>query len=165
MTKRKVIVISLLYFLGLVIVVIIVHEIGHIVAALFIGVPFNEIEIGLYGINPSMTLPERFASGNLAIYHYAGGLTAAGILIVIYLLYWHRRFKREPSVINWTMGAITIVIAGMQLAQGYIEGRLHVAYIYYSGTPLNPLQIICLSLIIASALIHFVIFPRSRIQR
>lgn len=165
MTRRKIILISSLYLFGLIVTVAIVHEAAHFVAALFIGVPFNEIEIGLYGINPSVTIPERFASSNLLIFHYAGGLTTAVILIIVYLAYWYRKFKREPFLINWLMGSITIVIAGFQLAQGYIEGRFHAAYFYYSQTLLNPLTIIYFLLIIASALIHFVIYPWSKIQR
>jgi len=164
-TKRKVILISSLYLLGLVIAGTIGHEAAHFVAALFIGVPFSEIEIGFYGINPSVTIPERFASSNLAIYHYAGGLTPAVILISVYLLYWFRRFKREPSPTNWLMGLTTIMIAGLQLAQGYNEGRFHAAYIYYAGSLFNVLYIPIILLLIATILIHFVLCPRSKIKK
>jgi len=165
MTRRRVILVSSVYLLGLVVVTTIVHEVGHFIAALVMGIPLNEIDIGLYGINPSVTIPERFASSNLSIFYYAGGLTTAGILIIVYLIFWYRKYKREPSLINWLMGLITITIAGFHLAQGYNEGRFHAAYIYYSQTLFNPLTIIiCLSVIVF-ILLHFLICPRSKIQR
>lgn len=164
-TKRKVILISLLYLLGLVIAVTIVHETAHFVAALSIGVPFSEIAFSFDGINPSLTIPERFASSNLSILHYAGGLIPAVILTFIYLLHWYRRFRREPSLMNWTMGLITIVAAGFQLAQGYNEGRFHAAYIYYSDSLLNILNIPIYLLVIAAILIHFTLCPRSKMKK
>lgn len=165
MNRRKIILISSLYLFGLIVTVTIVHEAAHFVAALFIGVPFSEIEIGFYGINPSMTIPERFAGSNLSVLHYAGGLTPAVILISVYLLYWYRRFRRVPSKINWLMGLITITIAGFQLSQGYNEGRFHAAYIYYTGSFFNVLYIPIILLVIAAILIHFTLCPISKMKR
>ena len=165
MTKRKVILVSALYLLGLVIATTIVHEVGHIVAALVMGVPMNEITIGLYGINPSVTIPERFAGSNLSIYYYSGGFTPALILIIVYLLYWYRRFKKEPSLLNWLMGLITITVAGFQIAQGYNEGRFHAAYIFFSGSLFNVLQIPILLGVLVAIGIHFSLCPRSNMKR
>jgi len=165
MTRRKIILISSLYLFGLIVTVTIVHEIGHIAAALVIGVPLNEISIGLYGINPSVTIPERFAASNLSLLYYAGGFTPAIILIIIYLIYWYRRFRRVPSKINWLMGLITITIAGFQLAQGYNEGRFHAAYIYYASSLFDILEVLICLVLIAAILIHFALFPISNLRR
>jgi len=165
MTKRKVILVSSSYFLGLIIAVTIVHEVAHVVAALVIGVPFSEIEIGFYGINPSVTIPERFISSNLSIFYYAGGLAPVLILLFIYLLYWYRKYHRESSFMTWFMGAITIAAAGFQIAQGYNEGRFHAAYIHYAGSLFNILQINILALVIIAILTHIILCPISKIKR
>jgi len=165
MTKSKTILISLSYFFGLIIAVTLIHEAAHFGAALVIGVPFSEIEIGFYGINPSVTIPGRFAGSNLSIFHYAGGLTPAVILISIYLLYWYRRFKREPSLLDWFMGLITITVAGFQIAQGYNEGRFHAAYIHYAGSLFNILHINIYVLLIIATLTHMMSCPISKMKR
>jgi len=153
------------YFIAIVIVTTIIHESAHFLAALAIGVPFNEIEVGFIGINPSITIPERFTSTDLTVYHYAGGLTAAMFLLCLYLLYWLRRYRRKPSLLNWFMGLVTILAVSMQLTQGYLEGRFHSAYVYYASSLFDPLDILYFILTVSAILIHFTLCPMPKIKR
>jgi len=154
----------LLFFIVISIVAIVVHEAAHVIAALILGVPFNEIEIGFYGISPSVNIPERFINSNLTLYHWGGGITASILLLSTYFLLWFRRYRRTPSPMNSMLGLITIVLACFQLSQGYIEGRFHHAYITLAGSIDNPLNLIYLFAVIASIFIHFTLFPMSKIK-
>ena len=148
---RRNIPLGILYFVGIFVTAALVHESAHIVVALFMGIPFNELKIGFSGMNPSVTIPERFTTGNLSILYYSGGLVAAGFLTFIYS-YWYKRYQKKPTFTSWFMGLITIAIAGFHLAQGYTEGRFHSAYIYFSRMPLSPLAIIISIFVIVSIL-------------
>lgn len=127
-TKHRQIAYACFYLVGVIVFTVIIHEAGHTIAALALGVPFTEIEFGFYGINPSVTIPDRFAGAPLTIQHYAGGFMAAIILLPIYL-FWFRRYRNKPNFLNWATGLITITAFGLQLVQGYIEGRFHAIYI------------------------------------
>lgn len=95
---------SFIYFLALVIVASVIHECGHAVAAILIGVPVGEIRFSLHGLVPMTSIPPRFATSNLTIFHYAGGFTSGLILIIVYFLYWYRRYQKNPTQMNWGMG-------------------------------------------------------------
>lgn len=164
MTKRKLIFILGLYLLGLLLFTFVLHEISHIAAALIIGVPWNEIRIGWYGINPNVSFPERFAGTDLWLYYYSGGITAGVVSIIIYM-FWYRKLKRNPSVINWMLALTTIAFAGPHLAQGYNEGRFHVAYMYYAGSLFNVLNVSIWLAFLIAVLIHFVLFPIATIKK
>ncbi|MFC1965719.1 hypothetical protein ACFLWI_02060 [Chloroflexota bacterium] len=152
------------YFITVIISVIIIHESAHFLAALAIGVPFNEIKVGLIGTNPGITIPERFSNAPLGIYHYAGGFLPALLLSFVYIL-WYRKYRKKPSNITWDYGTITISVIGMQLAQGYVEGRFHAAYILYSGSPFNVLIIFEVVIVAFAIFIHYQLFPISRINK
>ena len=155
----------LLYLTGVIIGTIVIHEAAHVLAAVALGVPFAEIELGLYGINPSVTLPERFTGTPLTVFHYAGGLTAAVILLSVYLFYWLRRYRRKPSFLNWSMGLATILFVSMQLAQGYLEGRFHAAYIFFAGSLFNPLYVLLYAWAISATFIHFSLCRISKMKK
>src|ERR1035437_9523807 len=98
MTYRMVLLFTLLYFLALFVFVGVAHEGGHFMAALILGIPVNEIQIEFHGINLAIGIPDTLAAGNLTFYYLAGGLTPAIILILVYLLYWYRTYRRAPSL-------------------------------------------------------------------
>lgn len=148
------------YSLVLIVGVVVIHEGAHLVSALILGVPFNEIIVGLIGTNPGVTIPERYADSNLSLYHWSGGITVGVTYLLLYFLVWFRRYKHNPSRIHSLLGLTTIAIAMFQLAQGYIEGRFHHAYIVLAGQMLNPFYIIYAVVLLASFFVHYSLFPR-----
>ena len=52
----------------------------------------------------------------------------------------------------------------LQLAQGYNEGCFHAAYIYYVSSLFDILDVHIYLVLIAAILIHFALFPMSRIK-
>ena len=117
----------ILYTLTLVVALVIIHEAAHILTAMVLGVRFVELQLGFMGINPSVTLPEWFTGTRQTVVHYAGGLTAGTVLLLFYLLYWMRKYRRNPSFFTWSLGLITLMMAVIQFATGYLEGRYQLA--------------------------------------
>ncbi len=152
------------YFFGALIIMTVIHEGAHAISALILGVPVSEITIRSYGINPAVVIPERFINSNLTLYYWSGGITAGVSFLAVYFLVWFRKFQRTPSISNSMLGLITFVVATVQLAQGYFEGRFHHAYIVSSGSMFNPLNNIIYIIVIASIFIHFSLFPMSKIK-
>ncbi|MBN1368948.1 MAG: hypothetical protein JW954_01765 [Dehalococcoidaceae bacterium] len=85
------------YVLGLVVAAIFVHEAAHVAAALIQGVPFGELKIGFWGINPSVTLPPGLDESVKTPVFYAGGFTTGVLLVLFYFLYWVRKYHREAA--------------------------------------------------------------------
>lgn len=52
MQNNRILIYSIAYLLTIGIASIAIHEIGHFLAALILGVPINEIKINFIGINP-----------------------------------------------------------------------------------------------------------------
>ena len=152
----------LTYSIAVIIGVIAIHESGHFLGALVIGVPINEIDVGLIGIYPGVTIPARFIHTPLGIYYYAGGFSAAIICSVVYYYIWYRKYRDTQSIITWYYGAFTIAAAGAQFGQGYMEGRFHVAYISYAGSPFHVTQIITYLWVALAIFIHFLLFQLAR---
>lgn len=163
--SRKVWFIWIGYIFSITIIMIVIHEAAHVISALILGVPIGEITIELYGINPSVVLPERFINSNLTLYHWSGGITAGVSFLLLYFLFWLRRFQSKPSTMSSILGLSTIVFATFQFAHGYIEGRFHHAYIVLAGSINNPLNIIIYIAVIASFFIHLSLFPISKIRK
>jgi hypothetical protein len=150
--------------MGIIVFTAIIHEVGHTIAALALGVPFSEIKFGFYGINPSVTIPDSFASTPLTIQHYAGGFTAAIILLPIYL-FWFMRYRKKPTFINWFAGLVTITAFGLQIGQGYIEGHFHALYIIDAGSFFALKDIVVYLGIAIMWIIHFNICQISKYKK
>lgn len=153
----------LAYLIGVFAFTIIIHEYAHVISALMIGVPLNEIELGWIGINPGVTLPSRFSSIPLDLFYYSGGFFTAFVLVCIYYLVWYRKYRNMPSFINWAYGAITMTFIGVQLGQGYLEGRFHSAYMFYADSLFNVGSILVYGFFILAMLYHFKFFPIQKI--
>ena len=137
---------------------------GHTIAALALGVPFTEIKFGFDGISPFGIIPDRFANAPLTIQHYAGGFTAAIILLPIYL-FWFRKYRKKPTLFNWFTGLITISAFGFQLGQGYIEGRFHALYILRVNSLFDLKDILVYLGIAIMWIVHFNLCPISRLKK
>ena len=153
-----------LYIISLAIAVVFIHEGAHILTAVIRGVPFGELEVGFWGINPSITLPPGVNEGTKAVIFYAGGLTTGVVFLLVYLFYWVRKYRRDPSLLCWAMGLMTILFAANQFATGYLEGHYHGAYIQSATNFLSPADILTYIWMVAAVFPHFSLCPRKRMQ-
>lgn len=151
------------YFVAVFILTIIIHESAHFLAALIIGVPFSEIEIEWIGSNPGVTIPDRFFNVPLDLFYYAGGFTAALVLLCGYFLVWYRSYRNKPSFMTWAYGAITMMSIGTQLGQGFLEGRFHAAYIFYADSLFNVASVVVYGFFALAMFSHFKLFPTTKL--
>lgn len=153
-----------LYTLGMAVGAVIVHEAAHVLAAMAFGARLEELRLGFMGINPSVTLPGWFSgTEGLTVVHYAGGLSAGGILLAVYLAYWMPRYRRHPGLVTWLFGLATLTLGAMQLATGYVEGAYHAVYIASALAFLGPTDILLYGWAIAAVFVHHAICPGRRI--
>lgn len=152
-----------LYLAALAVGSVIIHEAAHIIAALLQGIPFSQLNIGFWGINPSVTLPPGLESSVKSTIMYSGGITSGAVLVVVYLAYWVRKYRRQPSLLAWVMGMATIVLAATQFSFGHLEGRYHSAYLSGAGTLFSPVHLLTLGWAVSAVLMHCVICPKKMI--
>jgi len=155
----------MLYTLAMVVVMVVLHESAHILAAMALGVRFGELKLGFMGINPSVTLPEWFTGTKQTVVHYAGGLTAGAVFLLFYLMYWMRRYRHNPNFFIWSLGAVTLMLSAMQFATGYLEGRYHTAYITGAMVFLSPTDILTYSWAFAAVFFHAALCPWKMMRR
>jgi len=151
------------YFIATFILVTIIHETGHFVAALALGVPFNQIKIIFISGNPGLLLPESF-NNSPVVYQYAGGFSAAAVLLIIYFLIWFRRYRKESTWYIWGFGCITFLCFGEEVGNGIVEGHFHAAYIYYINYMFSPTNILIIIFAIVGVILHFAFFQLPRVK-
>ena len=149
----------ILYTLAMVVVLIVLHEGSHILAAMALGVRFSELELGFMGINPSVTLPDWFTGVRQTVVHYVGGLAVGTVFLLFYLGHWMRKYRRRPSFLTWSLGAVTLMLAAMQFAMGYLEGRYHAAYIIGAMVSFSPTDILTYGWALAAVFFHSALCP------
>ncbi len=154
----------LLYGLALAVVVIAIHEAAHIFAAMAFGAKLGELKLGFMGINPSVTLPTWLTATHRTVVYYTGGFTAGMILLMFYLLYWTRKYRRNPNFFVWLLGLATFMMAGTQFAAGYLEGRYHAAYIVGAMDALSPTNILTYGWTISTLFFHSSLCPWRRMK-
>jgi len=162
--SRRQCVYLMLYTLAMIVVLVIIHEAAHIMTAMVLGVRFGELKLGFMGINPSVTLPEWFTGTRQTVVHYAGGLTVGVVFLLFYLFYWVRKYRRDPGFFTWSMGAITLMLAAIQFATGYLEGRYHTAYIIGAMSFPSPTDILTYSWAISAVFFHSSLCPWRNIK-
>lgn len=154
-----------LYIVLIVIALAVIHEAAHILMAVIRGIPFNELKLGLRGINPSVTLPRWAGDDTRIIFFYAGGLTTGAIFLLGYLLYWVRKYRRQPSLLYWATGLTTVMLAAEQFAAGYLEGRYHSVYILSATALLSPSDILIWGCVTTALFGHFSLCPPRMIRK
>ena len=163
--SRRTSVYVVLYLISVAAISVAIHEAAHIIAAWFLGVPFAELKLGFYGINPSVTLPAWFTGTPRLVVYYAGGLVPGLILLSTYLFYWVRRYRRQPAILSWSLGLVTIVLAAMQLAIAYMEGHYHEAYINNAGSLFSSTGIWAYGFMVSAFFFHSALSPRAKTRK
>ena len=101
------------YSIIIVILTGVIHESGHILGALAVGIPLNGIKIGI-SWNPEVILPSithgHFSNASLEVYYYAGGFFAAAFLLCGYFLIIYRKYRTQPSWFVWFLGLVTAIL-------------------------------------------------------
>jgi hypothetical protein len=162
--NKRQIIYTCLYLVTIIMGTICIHEAGHAIAAIVLGVPVKEIKIGFDGINPSVMIQAGFTNISLTSQYYAGGFSAAFVLLLVYA-YWFRKYYCTPSVFSWIAGIITIGVFGMQIAQGYIEGRFHALYIVEANSIIGAKDIFIYLTVGLACSIHLVVCPTSKYKK
>ena len=153
------------YLIAVIIGMTIIHEAGHFVAALALGVPLSQIKIELIGGNPGVTISNSVVSGSLTIMHYAGGFSAAFILIVLYFVLWSRKYHASSSLFLWFLGFITMGFSGLQIGYAIAEGLFHAAYVRYANSPTAASNIIIGLFGVLGLTVHFQFCRLSKLKK
>ncbi len=130
----------------------IVHEAAHWLTAFLLGVPISEIKFGFHGINPGVTIPTSTPPEVLPYFFFSGGFVSGTTLLMIYVFYWIKQYRRHPSSGNWIMSMCVVFSIAIQFYLGILEGRYYQAY----PAHINSFQLL-MYIIIAFAC-HVVIF-------
>jgi len=154
----------MLYTVAIAAASVLAHEAAHIIAALALGVPLGELQPGFLGINPSVALPEWFVGTPRTIVRYAGGLSAGAGLLIFYLLYWVKRYRRQPSPFSWCLGLVTVVLAAIQFATGYLEGRYYGAYIMAAMSVFSVTDVLIYGWAVSAVFFHSAVCPLRQIR-
>ncbi|MCX7912326.1 MAG: M50 family metallopeptidase [Dehalococcoidales bacterium] len=152
------------YTLAVLGALVILHESAHIFTAMALGVPFHELKIGFFGINPFVRLPAWFTGSRQIIVHLAGGTVSGAVFLLLYLLLWMPRYRRRPSLFTWLLGAVSFMFSAMQFATGFLEGCYHAAYVLGSRILLSPTDILTLGWAVAAVFFHSSLCPLKRMK-
>ncbi len=144
-------------FLALGLSSVIVHEIGHAIAAIVKGVPLDNLAIGWYGLGPGVAVPSSFPPQYLPFFRYAGGLTAGLVCLLAYILLWvyplhNRGTQKQWGNPRWWTGEFLLFWAIFELSTGYIEGAQFEHYI--SASSILQLQLVFIIAIPISLIVH-----------
>ena len=164
-TKYRIIILAFVFFAVILIADSLINEMGHLIAALVLGVPLNKIKIAFDGINPGFKILDVLGSTALAIYQYAGGVFAAAVCLCIYLFLWLRKYRSRPTLLGWIVGLILLGICGEEIGNALVEGHFHAAYLYYANSTFAPTTLIMVAFMVMGLLFHFLLFPISKLKK
>jgi hypothetical protein len=118
---------------------VILHETGHVVAALLKGVPIGDITFAWYLQGPGITVPDYFPTEQLSFFRYGGGVFSGILFLIAYILIWVFLFRANVpgkpwSSRRWLIGSFTIFLAAFQIYNGYLEGFRFEEYVRIPST-------------------------------
>ncbi len=164
-TKYRIIILAIVLFAVIFIADTLVHETGHLLAALISGVPINKIEIIFTGFNPGLKIPAGLSSNSVMLINYAGGAFAALVCFCAYIFLWLRRYRARPSLLTWIIGLIILGMCGEEIGNSLVEGHFHAAYMYYINSPTAPTNLMLVIFWVIGLAFHFILFPLSNLKK
>ena len=120
----------------------VLHELGHVFAALAVGVSLSEIGIGRNGFSPVVYVTQSLPDSSKTIIGYAGGLLPAVLVSVAFLLLWLRKRQFNQTVADWTLGAALISRIVLSMFGAVFEGSSPPAYSAASLAVMSPISIL-----------------------
>jgi len=163
--KYRIVMYSIVFLIGIFIADTLVHEMGHLLAALILGVPLNKIRIAFIGINPGLKMPAGLSSTSVTLINYAGGAFAAAVCLCVYLFLWLRRYRVRPSLLTWVVGLIILGLCGEEIGNSLVEGHFHAAYLLNANSTFAPTTLIMVAFMVMGLLFHFILFPISKLKK
>ena len=165
LTKYRIIILSLVFLAAIFIADTLIHEMGHLLAALISGVPINKIKIIFIGFNPGLKMPGGLSSNSVTLINYAGGAFAAFVCLCAYIFLWLRRYRARPSLLTWIVGLIILGLCGEEIGNSLVEGHFHAAYLYNANSTFAPTTLIMVAFMVMGLLFHFILFPISKLKK
>jgi len=145
--------------LALLVGVTVVHEAGHILAAVTYGVPFTEVNFIMVGINPGVRFPDWFSGVPHPFVPYAGGTTAALLLTAGYFLICRRYYLRQPASGTWLVGLMVMAFATEQVANAWLEGSYPGLYFSLTGINAQISDAVLATSCLPGILLHLALCP------
>jgi|GEM_PF-1504112 hypothetical protein len=164
-TKYRIIILALVIFAVIFLLDTLVHETGHLLAALISGVPINKIKVIFTGLNPGLEMPAGLSSTSVTFVNYAGGAFAAIVLLCGYLFLWLRKYRARPTLLTWVVGLIILGLCGEEIGNSLVEGHFHAAYMYYINSPTAPTNLLIVTFWVIGLAFHFILFPVSNLKK
>ncbi len=164
-TKYRILILSLVFLAVIFAADTLVHETGHLLAALISGVPINKIKIIFIGFNPGLKMPGGLSSNSVTLINYAGGAFAAFVCLCAYIFLWVRRYRARPSLLTWIVGLIILGLCGEEIGNSLVEGHFHAAYMYYINSPTAPTNLMLVAFMVIGLAFHFILFPVSNLKK
>ena len=165
LTKYRIIILSLVFLAAIFIADTLIHEMGHLLAALVSGVPINKIKIIFIGFNPGLKMPGGLSSNSVTLINYAGGAFAAFACLCAYIFLWLRRYRARPSLLTWIVGLIILGLCGEEIGNSLVEGHFHAAYLNNVNSTFAPTTLIMVAFMVMGLLFHFILFPISKLKK
>jgi hypothetical protein len=164
-TNRKIVVLlgvkSAFSLLFLFILMVIVHEGAHYIAALILGIPiahFTWFDPNYFA--PVFVSASQDYTTGMTIVSYAGGFITGLLLLSILFLKWNW-FKQ--SLYNWLLGLYLATFGFWQICQGILEGAFHQDYISNATNLLfSPTHYIGYASAFLGMFLYWLLMPRLR---
>jgi hypothetical protein len=119
----------LLLFLIMFWVSVSIHEFGHYLIAIISGISLSNIHLHFILLFPCAVSipPNSISSGNLTLFHYAGGFFS-GIILLSSSIFIFKISRKRLSWIYWIIASFAISFSLAEFYEGFREGNNNTQY-------------------------------------
>ena len=148
---------SILVLLSLLILMTVIHEGSHYLAALALGVPLESFTWFDSSYLAPVLVPSttEFTTGT-TIVGYAGGLVSGALLLSAFVL---QRDWLKQSIYRWLVGFYIVTFGFWQICQGILEGAFHGAYVTDASMFWGPTYLIGYAAALLGMAVYWCRFP------